>query len=331
MKNERNIESDVQAILTELGAYADRVADKQIEPKLTFFGSASRASHVVMLCQKGDPQEVMKCLGAFYGEYSDRAEDWINKIEAAIAGKGEVTEVEVVEDDPKKVPGGVVAQEAEKELRMLEVKIKIGFDNLLEMGRAFKIISDKKLYILEGFATMQDYCQKKWARSYSRIHRIIQAGEITENVAHGQQMGLTPKNERQTRELAKVPKSKQAEVWDKAVTNAGGTQPTASDIKAVVDSKLDTSKVAKLANVIKDSKPEIEMPENVVETPIAEEKPAPAVADMPTAKTDKSDSVTLPREVVKFFLENMLESVGDDYTKMMEKYPEASETIMSIA
>ncbi|HCE42314.1 MAG TPA: hypothetical protein DET40_02045 [Lentisphaeria bacterium] len=244
-----------------------------------------------------------------------------------------VTEVqaEVVETRPD----GVVVEEAEKELKGLEDKIRIGFDNMLEMGRAFKIISDKKLYILEGFETMQDYCQKKWSRSYSRIHRIIQASEITENVAHGQQMGLTPKNERQTRELAKVPKSKQAEVWDTAVANAGGSQPTASDIKAVVDRTLDTSKVAKLANVVKEVKTDVATPENIVETPVAEEKTAPAVTDVPaeepTAETDVPETVTLPREVVKFLLENMIETAGDDFTKLMETYPEASEVIMSIA
>jgi hypothetical protein len=50
---------------------------------------------------------------------------------------------------------------------------------------------------------------------------------------------LVPEKESQARPLTKLPADKQPEAWAKAVESAGGNQPTAKQVEAVVNSVVD--------------------------------------------------------------------------------------------
>ncbi|HCE46186.1 MAG TPA: hypothetical protein DET40_21790 [Lentisphaeria bacterium] len=236
--------------------------------------------------------------------------------------KESVTEVqaEVMDDN-------VLTVEEERKLEECEAVLAKGIDTIAEMAEALKQIKERKLY-RRTHSNFKDYCKAKWDKSAVRIYQIINSGEVAKRVNNCLQSGVKSPKEAHLRELGRLPEEQQAQAWDEAVKNTPeGEKTTAKDVKAVVDSKL--------ANVVKDAKTDVATPENIVETPVAEEKTIPPLADVPaeepTPKTDETDSVTLPREVVKFLLENMIETAGDDFTKLMETYPEASEVIMSIA
>jgi hypothetical protein len=117
-------------------------------------------------------------------------------------------------------------------LRDCEKTIARGLKTFKEVGIALAQIKVEKLYRAE-FATFEDYCRTKWNFDRTYAHRLIKASEVVENVAHGQQ--IEP-NERQARELARLPAEQQPEVWQEVVERTEG-KPTAAAVHEVIEER----------------------------------------------------------------------------------------------
>lgn len=113
----------------------------------------------------------------------------------------------------------------------LEVKIKAGLANFIEVGEALMEIRDSKFYRIEH-GTFEEYCREKWGFTKTQANRLISASAVNGNLTP---MGVKPANERQTRPLSKVAPEKQSLVWQDAVGIAGGKQPTAAQVEQAVD------------------------------------------------------------------------------------------------
>ncbi len=127
-----------------------------------------------------------------------------------------------------------------KHLENLEDVINNHIDSFISCGKALSIIWKRKLY-RKTHKTFDEYCSEKWQLSRSHVYRQIEAFKVSENVSHGGQNDHKP-NERQARELAKVPVDKQQEVWDLAVAEApeknGKPKVTGVQVKKIVDKAL---------------------------------------------------------------------------------------------
>ena len=118
------------------------------------------------------------------------------------------------------------------DLRKLEAKVKDGLASFIVAGKAMKEIRERKLHRESG--TFEAYCREKFDIDRTYAHRLIEASEVREeleNVAHGQQILPRLTNERQYRELAKVPDEDLPEVAEKLaeIAEEKGDKLTAKD------------------------------------------------------------------------------------------------------
>lgn len=121
-----------------------------------------------------------------------------------------------------------------------EKPIEAGLRSFVEVGNALAAIRDGKKYKAAGFATFDDYCRQRWGLSKTHANRSIQAASvITEMTPLGV---ILPESERQVRPLAAVPDPvERAAIWEQAVENAGGEQPTAAEVAAVAKERSSRS------------------------------------------------------------------------------------------
>lgn len=119
-----------------------------------------------------------------------------------------------------------------RSLDELESVIERGVHTFVEVGEALLEIRDRRLYRNQGFATFEDYCQKRWGWSRARGYQLIDAAKVAENLST---VVDTPLNERQARELAQLPPEQQREAWTIAVTQSANGQPTAREVAEVVN------------------------------------------------------------------------------------------------
>jgi hypothetical protein len=125
--------------------------------------------------------------------------------------------------------------EEKRTLKQCENVIETGVRTFVEIGNALVEIRDKRLY-KETHSDFRVYCKDRWGFEKSRAYQLIGAAKVSENVHHG---GQTPDNERQTRELAKLPNNQQAEAWNEVVERTEG-KPTAAAVAEVVEEYLDS-------------------------------------------------------------------------------------------
>jgi hypothetical protein len=114
-----------------------------------------------------------------------------------------------------------------------EKPIESGLRSFVEVGNALAAIRDGKKYKVAGYTTFDDYCRQRWGISRQHAHRSIQAATV---IAEMSPIGdILPTTESQVRPLAAVPDPEErAAVWEQAVENSGGDQPTAAEVAAVV-------------------------------------------------------------------------------------------------
>jgi N6-adenosine-specific RNA methylase IME4 len=118
-----------------------------------------------------------------------------------------------------------------KELNNCEDVIARGFETFYEVGQAFFIIRDKKLY-RAGFKTFEEYCRQRWGMGASRARQFIGAAEVIENLKSVTNVTL-PTNEAQTRELAALDPVAQRLTWETIVNSAPNGKVTAQHCKSV--------------------------------------------------------------------------------------------------
>lgn len=118
------------------------------------------------------------------------------------------------------------ASEAER-LTERERVIERGLTTFVDVGNALLSIRDERLYRAE-FASFEDYCQGRWSLSRPRAYELMSAAGVVSAMAD---TGLpAPDNERQARELARVPEDRRAQVWQQTIERTAG-KPTGAAIR----------------------------------------------------------------------------------------------------
>ena len=126
-----------------------------------------------------------------------------------------------------------------------EKNIEQGLAGFIEAGNSLLAIRFGKKYRAAGYATFEDYCERRWAMSSRRGRQLMAAAEVAHDLAAvaGPVAGeigtavpiLAPSSEGQVRPLTMLPDPTQrAEAWAEAVEEADGEQPTAEQVKEAV-------------------------------------------------------------------------------------------------
>lgn len=127
------------------------------------------------------------------------------------------------------------------DLRRLEKVVEDGMQTFLEVGQALKEIRDAKLY-REKWTTFDGYVEDRWEFQKRHAYRLIEAFETKQVVDEKCPTGHKITNERQLRELAKVPESAIQTVLDKVVEQSQetGKPITAAAIKEAAEEIADS-------------------------------------------------------------------------------------------
>lgn len=146
----------------------------------------------------------------------------------------EVAEVEVVEE----VMTPAERKALLKSLEQDEAVIESGLSTFKDVGWALTRIRDGKAYkaLPDDYKTFEDYCQRRWDISRAQGNRMIAGADVTTVLSPLGDIP-EPKRERQVRELSVLldsPTDLQA-AWAGAVELAGGSQPTALQVRQAVN------------------------------------------------------------------------------------------------
>lgn len=115
------------------------------------------------------------------------------------------------------------------ELHRCEAVIERGLATFYEVGTALLKIHDERLYRASS-KTFEEYCRQKWSIDRRYANRLIQASAVVEDLGS---MDPIPTAERQIRSLADLKPELQRTVWQQAVSEADGKQPTAAQVEEV--------------------------------------------------------------------------------------------------
>ena len=118
-------------------------------------------------------------------------------------------------------------------LKDCELVIEKGLNTFYEVGEALTIIRDNKLY-KDTNLTFESYCLDKWGIKRNYANKLISSSTVINNLLDGKAGTIVPKAESQAREISKAEPEDQAEVWLQAQEETGKEQPTAQEIKKVV-------------------------------------------------------------------------------------------------
>jgi hypothetical protein len=108
-----------------------------------------------------------------------------------------------------------------------EAVIERGIQTFYEVGTALTDIRDQRLYRAE-YGTFEEYAEKRWQMSRPRAYELMAAAEVVSAMADTDVP--PPGNERQARELGRIPEPERAEVWAETVERTDG-KPTAAAVR----------------------------------------------------------------------------------------------------
>jgi hypothetical protein len=106
-----------------------------------------------------------------------------------------------------------------------EQVIERGLKTFVEVGNALTAINESRLY-RTSHQSFEAYAKERWNLSRPRAYELMTAAEVMSAMADTEQL---PSNERQVRELAKVPEPERADVWRETVERTEG-KPTAAAV-----------------------------------------------------------------------------------------------------
>ncbi|MBE9039349.1 hypothetical protein IQ235_00880 [Oscillatoriales cyanobacterium LEGE 11467] len=164
---------------------------------------------------------------------------------------------EVVEADPTAIDGELSYDEKRDRLH-LERKVERAF---YEAGRALRELRDRRLY-RSTHKTFENYCRDRFGYSRRKMDYLIAGVEVVDNLemrtncsqnlalgemrtncsqnpaisemrTNGTQ--ILPTRESQVRSLVQLEPEQQREVWQQAVTEAGGKVPSGRIVKDIVE------------------------------------------------------------------------------------------------
>lgn len=133
-------------------------------------------------------------------------------------------------------PTGLTMSER-RDLVAAEEVIAEGVRTFVEVGNALKLIRDRRLY-RDSNVTFAAYCTDRWGFSDSRARQLIAASNVAKTVDAETVTRVAVGNERQARELNRLPEEERAEAWGEAVGQSEGGEVTASAVRKVVDERL---------------------------------------------------------------------------------------------
>lgn len=131
-------------------------------------------------------------------------------------------------------------------LRRCEKIIENGCKTFVDVGRALAEVRDSELY-RETHQSFSGYCKDKWGFTRQRAYQYIKGAEVStecQQIVDTSSLGspdapvlepALPINEAQARELGRLPKEQQANAWADSLDAAGGEQPTAEQVREVVE------------------------------------------------------------------------------------------------
>jgi SAM-dependent methyltransferase len=147
--------------------------------------------------------------------------------------------VEVVAETEVEVESAEEREARIASLREDEVVIESGLGTFQDVGNALMRIRDGKKYrgLPEEYKTFEDYCLRRWDISRTYGHRLMKGADITAALMLPNGNIPQPKRESQVRELLPLEDDPDALVaaWSGAVELAGGEQPTALQVRELVN------------------------------------------------------------------------------------------------
>jgi hypothetical protein len=114
-------------------------------------------------------------------------------------------------------------------LAALEAIIERSPKSFVDVGEALAEIRGERMY-LDSSSSFEEYCQARWGFSRIRAHQLIDAARMASTMVSSHL--AAPTNERQARELGKVPEAEREQVWRETLERTGG-KPTAAAIREV--------------------------------------------------------------------------------------------------
>jgi hypothetical protein len=124
------------------------------------------------------------------------------------------------------------------ELIECETVIGKGLNTFIEVGQRLVNIRDKRLYRYK-YGTFEEYCERRWGMTGRRARQLSDASRVIENLGT---YVPKPQTEGQARPLTALPAADQRPAWEEAREVAKPDEPTAKQVKAVVDRKLGKSR-----------------------------------------------------------------------------------------
>ncbi len=169
-----------------------------------------------------------------------------------------------------------------------EAVIERGIQTFYKVGMALADIRDRKLY-RSDYGTFEEYAEKRWQMSRPRAYQLIEAAAVVSTTVD---TGLpAPKNERQARELGRVPESQRAEVWGETLARTDGA-PTAAAVRETFESTQPTPD----ENVWIEPGADEVVDAELVDEPARPEPPKPKRRPLPEAFTDAGRDLTRAAE-----------------------------------
>ena len=123
--------------------------------------------------------------------------------------------------------------EEQKELDIMLVELKSGWQIFRNVGTALGIVAEKKLF-RSKYLTFEEFCLGELGYSRPYAYNLIGSAEVSTQMSSIEDITIKPVNEAQCRELINVPKDKRADAWKKVIEVAGNQPVTAKIIHEVV-------------------------------------------------------------------------------------------------
>lgn len=121
----------------------------------------------------------------------------------------------------------------------LDEKVKKHVSASIEMIDALRQIRDHDLWREGGYPTFAAYIAERFesevAHAYRKLNWLAVCDAVEANSPTGDERELPLPNERQARELAKLPDDEKKDVWEKVVKDG---KPTANAIKEEIERRL---------------------------------------------------------------------------------------------
>lgn len=122
--------------------------------------------------------------------------------------------------------------------RQMCYELRSWVDDAPQMAAHLKRIRDERLY-RGDHKSFEDFCQAELGYTSRWARQIIQSAETIEELSGTMVPDQLPSNERQVRELARLPAGKRAEVWQEVLEDG---EPTSAKVKEKVRQHVESAK-----------------------------------------------------------------------------------------